>query len=296
VRRRSRKKSENFLDECRKVCDKPAHANRTSAARTITPSHFQAKMKAILAAFTIAMQTLRDKANAALKDMPPLDQFENSREVGFALNTLKYARDEVESMLNRVAEIEAKFEPEVAAAAKQLVEAQVAAGELVRKADVDTAVAAARKEASDQAEAAFRQREAEAATVTARRAEIAATHGAEAAAAVTDDSLRGDDAAYAAFKSEFSRRVTALDGLGVNAKDKPKPFAEIACGIPFDADGRGAFDTRLDSIKELVGTRASAAAAASTPGTGQPPAAAAAASSGSAASAAGDENKVIYGF
>jgi hypothetical protein len=256
-------------------------------------------MKTILAAFTIAMQTLRDKANAALKDMPPLDQFENAREVGFALNTLKYAKDEVERMLNQVAEIENKLEPEVTAAAKALVEQQIAAGELLRKADAETAITAARKEAKDEAEVAFQLREQEAKTIAARRKEIETAHGAEVAAAVSDESLKGD--AFDDFKTELSRRVAALASLGVTAQAKPKPFAEIACGIAFDADGRSAFDSRMDSIKELVGPAGTASAAASTPaaktpGTGQPPAAAAAAAKSGSTDDEPEKGKVVYGF
>jgi BMFP domain-containing protein YqiC len=282
--------------------------NKSSKPQSFAAPHFNRNqplplpaMKSILAAFTLAITTLREKANAALKDMPPLDQFDNAREIGFALNTLKYARDEVENMLKQVADLEAKLEPEVAAAAKAQIDAQVAAGELVRQADVEAAIAAARREEKDHAATAIAAARQEVATIFARRREIEAEHGVEAAAGLADEALAGEQAAYDAFKAEFGRRVQALAALGVTPQAKPKPFSEIACGIPFGDEGRGQFDARLESIKELVGPAPTAPR--QTPGTGQPPAASAAAASGAGAasgaagsSSAGDEEAPVYGF
>jgi hypothetical protein len=235
-------------------------------------------MKAILAAFALAIKEIKAKADSALSGMGPIDQYEGAREVSYAINCLQWTAKEVETMLNKVSEIEAKFEPEVQAAAAALMEAkineQVAAGELVRKSDVEAAVAAVRKEATEAAETAFAAREEEARTVAARRKEIETAHGAEAAAALSDDSLKGDDAAFAAFKTEFDRRVKSLGEIGVTAAANKDAFAKIACGHGFDEAGVTAFDSNVELVKGLVPSRAagSAAASAKPPGSGQPPA------------------------
>jgi hypothetical protein len=234
-------------------------------------------MKAILAAFTLAIKELKTKANSALEGMGPVDQYEGAREVSYAINTLKYAAKEVESMLNQVAEIEAKLEPEITAAAEarlpEMLAAKVAAGEYIAKADVEAAVAAARTEATTAAEAAFTLREQEAATIAARRKEIETAHGADVAASVTDESLKGD--AFDALKTELGRRVAALSEIGVTATANKDAFAKIACGHSFDEDGGKSFDENLALVKGLVPKGAAQAAAstapAKVPGSGQPP-------------------------
>ena len=48
-------------------------------------------MKSIIAALKIAMQELRTKANSALKGLGPVDQYEGSQEVAYAIRSLKWA-------------------------------------------------------------------------------------------------------------------------------------------------------------------------------------------------------------
>lgn len=234
-------------------------------------------MKAILAALALTIQELKTKANAALSGMLPLDQYEGAKEVSYAVNTLGWVKAEVEQMLKSVAEVEAKFEPEVAAAALLLVEEkiseQIAAGELVKKSDVETAVAAAKLEGEQVAAAAFELRETEAAALTARRKEIETAHGAEVAACVLEESLKGET--FDAVKTELGRRVTVLAEMGVTAAAKKTSFTDVACSIPFDEDGVKAFDKRIEGIKELVGPKGAAGvvtASRQTPGSGTPPA------------------------
>lgn len=212
-------------------------------------------MKPILAAFVLAMQTIKSKADAALAGMGPVDQFEGAREVSYALNTLGWAAKEVESMLAQVAALEAKFDPEVQAAAALLVETQItekiAAGEFVKKADLDIAIGAAELKGKAEAEAAAQTAAAALAQVAARRTEITTAHGAEVAAALPQDVLNIVE--FAPVAAELARRVTALSEIGVTAAAKPASFADIACSIPFDEAGQAAFDTRLAAAKELAG-------------------------------------------
>lgn len=235
-------------------------------------------MKAIIAAFTIAIKELKSKADSALSGMGPVDQYEGAREVSYAINTLQWTAKEVTNMLQQVVDLEAKFDPEVeAAVAAKLPEflaAKVAAGEYIAKADVEAAVAAAKQEATTAAEAAFQLREQEAATVAARRKEIETAHGSEVAAALSDDSLKGEVAVFDSLKTELARRVTALTEIGVTAAANKSAFDKIACGHAFDEDGGKAFDSNVELVKGLVPKGAAQVAASSAapkvPGSGQP--------------------------
>lgn len=234
-------------------------------------------MKAIIAAFQLAMTTLKAKADAALETIKsPIDQIQSASEVASAINTLKWCQSSVEEWLSNVATLEAKFDEEVAAAVNAQIAAKVAAGEYMAAADVNAAVAAAELKGKNEAESAYAAAAAAAKLVSDRRAEIATLHGAEAAASLPDSALAGDDAAFDSFKSEFGRRVAALSAIGVTAAEKTRPaFADIACGIPFTEEGVQAFDGRLVAIKSLVpaGGVAASAAPGTVPGSGQPPAA-----------------------
>jgi hypothetical protein len=260
-------------------------------------------MKAIIAAFTSAMTNLKAKADAALETIKsPIDQITSAQEVAAAISTIRWCSENVQSWLSNVAALEAKFDEELTSAVAAEISAKVAAGEFMAKADVETAIGAAEKKGRDAAEAAFAQAAAEAKVITLRRNEIEAAHGADVAASVSDDSLKGDDAAFAIIKSELGRRVSELSSIGVTAASKKEAFAEIACGIPFSPEGNQSFDARLVTIKQLVGpvapgsaTAAASQASTAVPGSGQPPATAAAAAASSAQSTS-EPAEVSYGF
>jgi hypothetical protein len=237
-------------------------------------------MKSIIAAFQLAMTNLKAKADAALETIKsPIDQIASASEVVAAINTLKWCQENVTGWLTNVAALEAKFDEEVTSAVNAQMAAKVAAGEYMAKADVETAIAAAELKGKNDSDAAYVASAAAAKLVSDRRAEIATAHGAEAAAEIPEAFLKGDDAAFAALKTEFARRSTGLAALGVTAAlEKTRPaFADIACGIEFSEAGNKAFDDRMTIIKSLVpeGSAPVAASAASgtLPGSGQPPAA-----------------------
>lgn len=222
-------------------------------------------MKTILAAFTLAMNNLREKANLALKDKPPLDQFEAAREVSYAFNTLEYAKDEMNRMLKQVEEMEQRLEPEIAAAAAKLLTDKVAAGELVEKSIADAAVAAAETRGRDAAAAEFAQEKKDMQEVAARRQELASKHGEKIAAALKDEALKGD--AFAATSAELDRRIITLKDHGVTVEKNADTVAQVACGHAFDDTGKAAFDSGISIMQSLSG-----GAPARKPGSGQPPA------------------------
>lgn len=240
-------------------------------------------MKPKLLAFVALAQGLLAKNEAALSVIGKTDQFEgeNAKEMGVAAETLKENRLRITETIAAANEALTLVDGEVKAAAEallpDLITAKIAAGEYIAKADAETAVAAAKLQGKQDAEAAFAQVAAENAALLVCRNEISTLHGAEVAASLSNDSLKGDDAAFAAFKTELARRVTELSAIGVTAAAKKTAFADIACNIPFSADGNTAFDARLVTIKELVGPGGYSQAAASSattqvPGSGQPPA------------------------
>lgn len=260
-------------------------------------------MKAILAAFQLAMTTLKAKADAALSSVPSvLDQVEGANQVAAAIDTLRWCGKNVEEWLSNVSALEKKFDEELTSGVAAALEAKVAAGEFVPKDKVEAAVAAARTEEQNAAMGRIAEAVAAVKVVNARRASITEKHGAEVAAKLTDEQLAGDDAAFASFSTELDRRVTALCEIGVTATDKPASFQRIACGIAFDADGGKAFDTELESVRELAGNRPGGSTAASQPtpgrlpGSGQPPAAGGGNGGGNRQTAASEDAEAEYGF
>lgn len=231
-------------------------------------------MKAIIAAFTLAIQELKTKAESAFSGLGPADQHEGAPGVGYASSALQWVTNKADAMLQQITDLEAKFDPEVQAAAAALLPAllaeKVTAGEYIAKSDVEAAVAAAKQEATQAAEAAFQAREEQVATITARRSEIETAHGTEVAASVSADSLTGEG--FESLKTELGRRVTALSEIGVTAAANKDAFAKIACGHSFDEDGGKAFDENVTLIKGLVpkGSAQAAASAPKVPGSGQP--------------------------
>lgn len=255
-------------------------------------------MKAIIAAFQLAMTNLKAKADAALETIKsPIDQIQSASEVASAINTLKWCQENVSEWLANVGALEAKYDQEVTSAVNAKVAAMVAAGEYMAKADVETAVAAAQLKGKTDADTAYAAAAAAAKLVADRRAELTTVHGAEAAAALPDAALQGDDAAFDATRTEFGRRVSELAALGVTAAaEKTRPaFADLACAIAFDDEGNKAFDGRLAIVKTLV-PEGSATAAASAPGSTTPPGSGQPPAAGASASSSAADNKVVVGF
>lgn len=237
-------------------------------------------MKAILSALALTIQEIKTKSNAALAGMLPLDQYE-SKEVSYAVNTLEWVQKEVEGMQKNVADVAAKYDPEVKAAAEAMLPAllaeKVAAGEYIAKSNVEAAVAAAEIKGRETAEAAYQLREQEAATIAARRKEIETSHGVEVAASIPDDVIQGEN--FEGVKTEVARRVAALQEIGVTAaKEQTRnAFGQIACGHAFDEEGNSKFDAHVGAIKSLV-PASGTTPPTRIPGSGPAPAAQAAAS------------------
>jgi hypothetical protein len=211
-------------------------------------------MKEILAAFALTAQTLKAKADAALSGLGPVDQYAAAGEVNYALSTLKWVAKEVEGMLSKIGEVEAKFEPEIAAAALALVPAKidelVTAGELFRKTEHDLALDKAKKDGEEAATLSFAGEKQELETVTARRLKLTTDHGVVLAAIIPDAVLKVDEAAFSLVETEVGRRVTELATFGIDPVAKEKAFKDVmACG--YDEAGIAAFDNRVAGFKEL---------------------------------------------
>lgn len=262
------------------------------------------KLKEFIANLKKGVADMREKSNAALAKFKPLDQAELSREALWGLNYMEYSIASLEDIAKKIDDKEANLDAEIAAEAQSAIDAKVAAGEFVAKDKVEAAIAAARTEEQNAATDRIAAAVAAVKVVTTRRAAIAEKHGAEVAAKLTDEQLAGDDAAFTEFSTELDRRVTALCEIGVTATDKPASFQRIACGIAFDADGIKAFDTELESVRELAGngnrqagsTAASLQTTGKLPGSGQPPAAGGGNGGGNRQTTATEDEEPAYGF
>lgn len=227
-------------------------------------------MKEIIAALKKTMADLKARANAALQKLGPVDQVQASSEVIYALNSMGWSVDEIERMLEKATELEAKYPSEIEAAAASGLAQAIASGEVVKKADNEAAVIAAKAEGEKIVRAEFAAAEQRATLIASRRKEVEKAHGADAAASLSEDALTADG--FDALKVEFARRATELATLGIKPAEKREVFESIACGAAFDEAGNRDFDARVSAIRSAVGLRPSKVpVAAST----QPPAASA---------------------
>lgn len=215
-------------------------------------------MKEIIAALALAMQELKTKADAALKGMGPIDQYQGAQEVAYAIRTLNYSKEQVEEMLQTVNGVMEKYDAAIAAAVEPLAAAKldekIAAGELVRKTDHDLAIENAKTEGETAAAERLAAERKEEQAAAARRDEIAASHGKEVAAALPFEIFAADKFTDAT-KSEITRRVESLKEIGVAAAEKPAHFAEIVSCGSFDEEGKAAFDGRITQLKDLIGPK-----------------------------------------
>lgn len=231
-------------------------------------------MKEIIAALGIAMQELKTKADAALKGMNPIDQYEGAQEVAYAIRSLSYSKDCVEDMLSKVNEVMSKYDETVAAAAAPLaaaeIETKIAAKELIRKTDFDLAIENAKQDGEKVAAERIATERQEELAAAARRTEIATAHGKEVAEALPENVFAAAAFTEAA-KAEIARRVDTLKDIGVAAAEKPAHFAEIiSCGA-FDDAGKAAFDARIAQLKDLgIGAASKPPTRKPVPGSGAP--------------------------
>lgn len=237
----------------KRFCEKRDVARR-EAKHPNLKSENAMNLQDVLQSIKTAAKEIKSRANSALSGLGVIDQIEQANEVRYALSSLKYVEETIAEVFSSVDELLTKF-PEVSEeVAASVIAAKIEAGEIVKAADADTALVAARKEAkaegAKEAGDEFAAEKLRMKNLHERRGEVATDHGAEVAAAIPEEVILSED--WAAAKLEIGRRVKALDEVGVKANEKPEGFSEFACSAAFDEDGGKAFDKRVGVIRDMV--------------------------------------------
>lgn len=245
----------------------------------------------ILLALKSALQTRKEKIEAALKGIGDPDTAQLSPTVVVALERLRDIAKEDDAALAKFSEFETQAADEV----KVAIDAKIAAGELFDKAthtaDVAAAEAKGEKKIKDQVAA----EKAKADRIAANREAIKKTAGEVAAAALADEVLAAET--FAPVASEVDRRVVALKEAGVDPETKKDSFTALLSIAPFDEDGGKVFDAGINTVRIAAGLKPGekAKVAASRPthaaASGQPPVT----NPGQPASSS-EEDKVVYVF
>lgn len=231
-------------------------------------------MKDLLAKIASFISDFRGRANAAIANLPPLDQLEVGGEVLSGLRCLKWAGEEINDAASRMEQIASGLETYVS----EQITARIAAGELFDKDAHEGAVNAARQDERTKVEgekdgeiAALRRME-------GNRRAVASAVPAVIAAAVSDEILQLEDVAPVV--NELTRRVTELGKVGLSAdvadEAKKSAFTRKVFCAAFDESGARAFDQEVSDLVACGAKPAAAApsggvAAGAAPGSATPP-------------------------
>lgn len=214
-------------------------------------------MDEIIKAIGEALQMARDKCNAAIKDLPPLEQVEAASELGYGLRALKYAaqniQDNFDSLNSKISAMAEKFKTAVDAKAKELAETlatekatvllqeKLSSGEYMKKSDA---------EAAAEAKANTRETEvrAQIQTLATRRAEIAAIIPAELASRLSDALVMADN-----YKESAGKVKGRLDKL-TEIKASVPSLQQEAASLALDEKGDAEFENRVKLIQEISQT------------------------------------------
>jgi hypothetical protein len=229
-------------------------------------------MNELLELIRKSIEETKTRANAALAGLPPVDQFQGAQEVVGLINAMKWIESDAKNLMERFSGIDAKLTSELEKAAAEKIAAELEAGTILRKTDADAAIAAAKDQVRQEEEGKVAAERARLSTITARRAELTTAHGADAAAALSDEVVAAE--AFDGVKTEVGRRISELEVIGITAATKRETFAEILVEAPFTEEGKATFDKQILRIKDIAGIKPGAATFTrqpGKPGAGQPP-------------------------
>lgn len=206
----------------------------------------------MLAAYVAASQDIRAKFNAVLTGMAPLEQQELAGAGLSAIRELEWGQKRLADMAATYSEVfdnaDKLLTALVSDSTDEALEARIAAGELVRKSDHDTAIAAARESAAttgrQEAEVEFQAARQKIETISTRRAAVTEKFGAEIAASSFDDeSLAGEG--YEARVTVLDARREKLTGLHVTPEDRKEIFLPLMASADPVEDQNPIFERSL---------------------------------------------------
>ncbi len=204
---------------------------------------------------------LRARANKLLSQLGPVESYEAGNPIVGAIRELDWLHSRLEDMGESIATTVGNAEEFVANLAEQFgasaIAAAIADDEIVKKADHDAQITAAKKQEREAVETEFRAAAEASEKAEKRREKLAATLEEKvgkdaapiAARCIALDDLKADDAD--ARETKFIARAVALKDAGLDAGEFEGAYCDLlACAL--DDEGQGQFDKRLEAFKPLL--------------------------------------------
>lgn len=193
---------------------------------------------------------LKTQANATLKSLPPLEQFEASQELSYcfrsltaqANNLIEFADNATKSLTLMVG----KIKDGASAEAKSGL---IASGEFISKADHEAAVAAGKISKETEVRTAIEAESRTRQTVAERRQKLIADKVLPAIAAerLSETVLAADD--FAASAGKVAARLKKFADIGITAEKAPSVVGEVAA-LALDDAGEALLMHRLKFCQE----------------------------------------------
>lgn len=197
---------------------------------------------------------LRAEINAMLSGLPPVEQFETAPELVYGLRTFRNAAAQFLEIQEAMSTAMKKYATQAQAKAEAAAEAAlIAKGDYVKKTDAETAQATAVSTAEEKVRSDAKTEKETKDKVAAARAKLVTDKVVVLAVAnaIPDEF----------FKEEgYSDRLTKLNArlkVLTDAKLTTEVFVSEMAAIPLDEAGETTFKARVESVKSLVGAKAS---------------------------------------
>jgi hypothetical protein len=224
-------------------------------------------MNEIIQKIQSLITSARASLNQTLTALPPIEQFEAASEITGILRTAKYSVDYMSESLQtfdaQMAQLQAKISEhvtgQVADGVASGIQAQLAAGELVKKDDAEASLQAALQVRESSVRAEIKK-------IQDRRGELTAGEGAipmEVAVLLSDETLAADD--FKVRASKAADRVKELTELGVSV---PRVLCESA-NLPLDEAGEAAHSERMATFRGVAAKHGAAPSSLSGGGSSQ---------------------------
>lgn len=220
----------------------------------------------LIAELNSSIEEVRVRANAAIKDLPPLEQVEAANEVGWAIRMLASAGKDLatmcESIKIKVKDTLSKYTDSTAqAAAANAEQAILAGGEYIKKSDHEAALNLAVSNKETELRNAFQAERQRDELIKTRRSELLGLKELpeSAVSAISAEALAGED-----YKDQYGKlkdRYNKLTVLGLDPVKGAGFVAEIM-GYPLSEEGDGKVQARIQEITSLASALPASASAA----------------------------------
>lgn len=202
-----------------------------------------------LQAFLDLIKDMKAQANATLKAMPPIEQFQASQELAWCFESLQRQGNSLvefaENLSKQIGEVANKITSTATAEAKTTL---LASGELISKADHDAAVTAAANTRETEVRGAIASDAEKFKLLIVRRDKLVSDKVLPAIAAERMPVVQLEGDGYLANAELVKGRLAKLIPFGITPETAAEAVAEIA-SIPLGEDGEKIFQGRFKLIE-----------------------------------------------